>query len=122
MVVLIDHCTVYVSDIAASKRFYDLVFAALEFDRAFYEEEGFAEWEEFSIKAARPDRPRAQNLHIAFEAPSNAHVDEFWRVLMAAGYQDNGAPGERPEWHPGYYGAFVLDPDGHNVEAVCHNR
>jgi predicted lactoylglutathione lyase len=49
-------------------------------------------------------------------------VDEFHRVATSAGYADNGAPGERPQYHPGYYGAFVLDPDGHNVEAVFHDR
>ena len=51
-----------------------------------------------------------------------ASVEEFHRVLMAAGYRDNGPPGERPQYHPGYHGAFVLDPDGHNVEAVFHDR
>jgi catechol 2,3-dioxygenase-like lactoylglutathione lyase family enzyme len=122
MDVLIDHCTVYVSDLAESKRFYGLALAAVEFDRTFHEEEGFAEWEEFSIKQSTGDRPPATGLHIAFSAPTNDHVDEFWRVLTEAGYRDNGAPGERPEYHRGYYGAFVLDPDGHNVEAVCHNR
>ena len=49
-------------------------------------------------------------------------VDEFHRIALAAGYRDNGVPGERLEYHPGYYGAFVIDPDGHNVEALCHNR
>ena len=119
---LIDHCTVYVSDIAESKRFYDLALGAVEFGGTPFETEGFAEWDEFSIKAAHNDRPAAQGLHIAFAAPSNEHVDTFWRVLTDAGYRDNGPPGERPEWHPGYYGAFVIDPDGHNGEAVCHNR
>jgi catechol 2,3-dioxygenase-like lactoylglutathione lyase family enzyme len=61
-------------------------------------------------------------VHLAFAVADNHAVDEFHRVALAAGYQDNGAPGERPEYHRGYYGAYVLDPDGHNVEAVCHNR
>jgi predicted lactoylglutathione lyase len=61
-------------------------------------------------------------VHLAFKAADRDTVDEFHRVALAAGYRDNGAPGERPQYHPGYYGAFVLDPDGHNVEAVYHER
>jgi catechol 2,3-dioxygenase-like lactoylglutathione lyase family enzyme len=62
------------------------------------------------------------NVHLALGVPSFDDVRAFHRTLTAAGYRDNGAPGERPEYHPGYYGAFVLDPDGHNVEAVFHDR
>ena len=61
-------------------------------------------------------------LHVAFAANDRATVDEFYRAALAAGGRDNGAPGLRPEYHPGYYGAFVLDPDGHNVEAVHHSE
>lgn len=59
-------------------------------------------------------------LHVAFAAPDRATVEVFHRAALAAGGQDNGAPGLRAHYHPDYYGAFVLDPDGHNVEAVCH--
>ncbi|MBX6320250.1 MAG: VOC family protein [Rhodospirillaceae bacterium] len=59
-------------------------------------------------------------LRVAFAARDRAAVDAFYRAAMAAGGSDNGAPGLRPPYHPDYYGAFVLDPDGHNVEAVCH--
>ena len=59
-------------------------------------------------------------LHVAFAAKDRATVDAFYRAAMAAGGQDNGAPGLRPHYHPNYYGAFVRDPDGHNIEAVCH--
>jgi len=59
-------------------------------------------------------------LHVAFAAESRAKVDEFYRAAMAAGGRDNGPPGPRPHYHASYYGAFVLDPDGHNIEAVCH--
>jgi catechol 2,3-dioxygenase-like lactoylglutathione lyase family enzyme len=59
---------------------------------------------------------------MAFPAADNATVDDFHQALVAAGYRDNGAPGERPIYHPGYYGAFVLDPDGNNIELVNHNR
>jgi catechol 2,3-dioxygenase-like lactoylglutathione lyase family enzyme len=63
-----------------------------------------------------------ENVHIAFAAPTNEQVDAFHKAATDAGYTDNGAPGERAAYHPGYYGAFVLDPDGHNIEAVNHNR
>jgi catechol 2,3-dioxygenase-like lactoylglutathione lyase family enzyme len=69
-----------------------------------------------------PGEPLTEHVHLAFPAPDRATVDEFHRVALAAGYRDNGAPGERPHYHPGYYGAFVIDPDGHNVEAVYHER
>jgi catechol 2,3-dioxygenase-like lactoylglutathione lyase family enzyme len=68
-----------------------------------------------------PGEP-TEHVHLAFAVADNAAVDEFHRLAVEAGYRDNGAPGERPQYHPGYYGAYALDPDGHNVEAVCHNR
>jgi catechol 2,3-dioxygenase-like lactoylglutathione lyase family enzyme len=61
-------------------------------------------------------------LHIAFAAKTRAAVDAFYQAAIAAGGKDNGKPGPRPHYHEHYYGAFVLDPDGHNIEAVCHNR
>jgi catechol 2,3-dioxygenase-like lactoylglutathione lyase family enzyme len=61
-----------------------------------------------------------RTLHIAMTAMDRATVDAFYRAAMAAGGKDNGAPGLRPHYHPNYYGAFVLDPDRHNIEAVCH--
>ncbi len=63
---------------------------------------------------------RPSPLHIAFVAASRAEVDAFYKAALAAGGKDNGAPGLRPHYHPNYYGAFVIGPDGHNVEAVCH--
>ena len=68
-----------------------------------------------------PSRDQPENLHLAFPAADNATVDAFHHALVEQGYRDNGGPGER-DYHPGYYGAFVLDPDGNNVEVVCHNR
>lgn len=59
-------------------------------------------------------------LHLAFAAKNRAEVDAFYKAAMAAGAKDNGPPGLRPHYHPNYYGAFVFDPDGHNIEAVCH--
>jgi catechol 2,3-dioxygenase-like lactoylglutathione lyase family enzyme len=66
--------------------------------------------------------PVTEHVHIAFRADTNEAVDAFHRAATGAGYTDHGVPGERPDYHPGYYGAFVLDPDGHNIEAVNHNR
>jgi catechol 2,3-dioxygenase-like lactoylglutathione lyase family enzyme len=69
-----------------------------------------------------PDgRPPAEDLHLAFPVADDEAVAEFHGIATAAGYRDNGAPGERPQYHPGYFAAFILDPDGTNVEAVNHN-
>ncbi|HJQ75458.1 MAG TPA: VOC family protein, partial [Gaiellaceae bacterium] len=68
------------------------------------------------------ERPHTERVHLAFPVSSDEEVADFHRVAVAAGYRDNGGPGERPVYHPGYVGSFVLDPDGHNVEAVNHNR
>ncbi|MDQ1730743.1 MAG: hypothetical protein QOK10_902 [Pseudonocardiales bacterium] len=72
----------------------------------------------FSLVRGEP----TEHVHLAFPALDDATVEAFHRVATAAGYRDNGGPGERPEYHAGYYGAFVLDPDGNNVEVVHHNR
>ena len=72
----------------------------------------------FSLVSGEP----TANLHLAFGATEDATVDAFHAAATGAGYRDNGAPGERAVYHPGYYGAFVLDPDGNNIEVVNHNR
>jgi catechol 2,3-dioxygenase-like lactoylglutathione lyase family enzyme len=64
----------------------------------------------------------SHGLHVAFEAAGAAPIDAFYRAALEAGGRDNGPPGPRPEYHGGYYGAFVLDPDGHNIEAVYHRH
>jgi catechol 2,3-dioxygenase-like lactoylglutathione lyase family enzyme len=117
----IDHVWVRVADVAASKHFYETVapFAGFRLARELPERVHFAAADRsFAVVQGTP----TQNLHLAFPAPDDATVDEFHRVAVAAGYRDNGAPGERPEYHAGFYGAYVLDPDGNNVEAVHHNR
>jgi catechol 2,3-dioxygenase-like lactoylglutathione lyase family enzyme len=115
-----DHVTIRVSDLEASKRFYELVFGNVEFSAAPTEGGGFVEWNDFSISQATDDRPVTRRLHTGFVAPSREHVDAFWRRLTAAGYRDDGPPGERRQYRHDYYGAFVLDPDGNSVEAVHH--
>ena len=67
-----------------------------------------------------PTQEQPARLHLAFVASRRAEVDAFYKAALAAGGKDNGAPGLRPQYHPNYYGAFVIGPDGHNVEAVCH--
>ena len=118
---MIDHIGLQVSDFAKSKRFYAAALAPL----------GYKTLREFGDDAAgfgveRPDfwigkgaRPTAAT-HVCFAATSRAQVDAFYKAAMAAGGRDNGAPGLRTQYHPTYYGAFVLDADGNNVEAVCH--
>jgi catechol 2,3-dioxygenase-like lactoylglutathione lyase family enzyme len=77
---------------------------------------------DFSFSLVRDERPLTEHVHLAFSADEDATVRAFHAAALAAGYEDNGAPGERAVYHPGYYGAFVLDPDGHNVEVVNHNH
>ena len=117
---MIDHVTIRVSDYEASRAFYTTVLEPLGLEPYDDETVPGTEWGDFSIAA--DDRPVAQNMHIAFPAKSREQVDAFHRAAMEAGYRDNGPPGERPIYHEGYYGAFVLDPDGNNVEAVFHDR
>jgi catechol 2,3-dioxygenase-like lactoylglutathione lyase family enzyme len=76
---------------------------------------------DFSFSLVRDERPLTEHVHLAFPADDDATVRDFHAGALAAGYDDNGVPGERTVYHPGYYGAFVLDPDGHNVEVVNHN-
>ena len=117
----IDHVWIRVADVEASRRFYETI----------------APWSGFGLKEEEPARAHfsagdqsfsvvdgtpTENLHLAFGSSENATVDEFHLAATAAGYRDNGAPGERAVYHPGYYGAFVLDPDGNNIEVVSHNR
>jgi catechol 2,3-dioxygenase-like lactoylglutathione lyase family enzyme len=118
----IDHLWIRVSDLDAATRFYETVGPAAGFrvGSELDERTQFACVSgSFSVVAG--DRP-TQNVHLAFAAADDATVERFHRDATAAGYRDNGPPGERAVYHPGYYGAFVLDPDGNNVEVVNHNR
>ena len=118
---IVDHLWVRVADVAAARDFYLRVapFGNFVLRRDLPERAQFVgESGTFSIVAGTP----TEHAHLAFETHDNATVDTFHRELTAAGYRDNGAPGERPQYHGGYYGAFVLDPDGNNVEIVNHNR
>src|SRR5262245_15549919 len=117
---VIDHITLRVSDFQASKAFYETVLAPLGYEAPWTDEvERAADWGDLSI--SQDDKPLSENVHIAFAARNRDEVHEFHRVALEAGYRDNGPPGERT-YHRGYYAAFVLDPDGNNVEAVFHDR
>lgn len=118
---LIDHVQLVVKDLAASRRFYGAVFEVLGVP-VTDTEQGFFWADELAVSSA--DSPAATGkltgpTHVAFQAKDKATVDAFHEAGLAAGGSDNGAPGERP-YHPGYYAAFLLDPDGNNVEAVFH--
>jgi catechol 2,3-dioxygenase-like lactoylglutathione lyase family enzyme len=112
---LLDHVHIRVSDIEASKAFYGAVLEAVGLGLTF-EGEGYFAADELFVSA---DGPPTTGLHIAFQARDQETVHRFHEAALAAGGRDNGAPGER-NYHPGYYGAYVLDPDGNNVEAVYH--
>jgi catechol 2,3-dioxygenase-like lactoylglutathione lyase family enzyme len=119
----IDHLWIRVRDPAASKRFYTTIapYAGLRLGVDEPEHVQMA-GEGFSFSLVRDERPRTEHVHLAFPTNEDATVREFHAAALAAGYEDHGGPGERPNYHAGYYGAFVLDPDGHNIEVVNHNR
>ncbi len=120
----IDHLWIRGADVAAARRFYATIapHAGLRLGTDTAERVQFrGAGASFSLVAGAPGE-RTEGLHVAFGARENAAVDAFHRAATEAGYRDNGAPGERAVYHPGYYGAFVLDPDGTNVEVVNHNR
>jgi catechol 2,3-dioxygenase-like lactoylglutathione lyase family enzyme len=112
---LMDHVHIRVADLEASKRFYRAVLEPLGRDLS-WEGEGAFSFDELFVS---DDREPTAGLHIAFQAPDRATVDRFHEAALAAGGRDNGAPGER-QYHPGYYAAYVFDPDGNNIEAVFH--
>jgi catechol 2,3-dioxygenase-like lactoylglutathione lyase family enzyme len=111
---LLDHVHLRVRDVEASKRFYGAVAEVLGLD--LREHEGAFSLDELYVS---DDGPPTANLHLAFQAGDRETVQRFHEAALAAGGRDNGPPGER-RYHPGYYGAFALDPDGNNVEAVYH--
>ena len=118
---LIDHVTLRAGDLPASRRFYEAALAplgfGLEFDRDGLLAVGSGESGRLILYAG--ERPVA-GVHLAFSAPSPEAVDAFHAAALEVGGRDNGAPGPRPEYHGGYYGAYVFDPDSNNVEAVHH--
>ena len=125
---MIDHTGIVVTDFAQSKQFYTAALKPLgyelllEFPAAVTGNTAVAGFGErpradFWISEGTPNQPA---VHVAFRVTARHLVDAFYAAALAAGGRDNGEPGLRPHYHPAYYGAFVLDPDGHNIEAVCH--
>ena len=119
----VDHVWIRVRDVEASRRFYTTIapHAGL---RLTHDEPDRIQLSgtDSSVSLLQDERPPTDRLHFAFPARDDATVRAFHAAALAAGYEDRGAPGERAVYHPGYYAAFVLDPDGHNVEVVNHNR
>ena len=120
---LIDHVQLVVNDVKASQNFYTAVLAVLEIP-VIGTAEGFF-WADELVVSSKDSSAALRVLtgrhHLAFQAKDRAAVDAFYRSALTHGGRDNGVPGERP-YHPGYYAAFVLDPDGNNIEAVYHGK
>jgi catechol 2,3-dioxygenase-like lactoylglutathione lyase family enzyme len=118
----IDHLWLRTRDVAAAKRFYETVMPAIGI-RLVHDADDKVRFTDGrgSFTFVAGDQP-TEAVHLAFGVPDAASVERFHELATGAGYRDNGAPGERPEYHPGYHGAYVLDADGHNVEAVFHDR
>lgn len=125
---MIDHIGINVSDISKSKEFYKQALGALKYELLMElgpemtkstAVAGFGENKkpDFWISESK----NIAHSHVCFRARNRNKVDEFYRAAITAGGKDNGRPGIREMYHPDYYGAFVLDPDGHNIEAVCHD-
>jgi catechol 2,3-dioxygenase-like lactoylglutathione lyase family enzyme len=118
---MIDHVSIAVSDLERSKAFYLEALKPLGIDYIM----GVATFAGFGANG-KPffwigaGAPKGDRGHVAFAADKRSTVDKFHAAALAAGGKDNGPPGLRPQYHANYYGAFVLDPDGHNIEAVCH--
>ena len=121
---LIDHLQLVVRDIEASRRFYKAVFDVLEIPIAGEADDFF--WADELFISTADSQAAAGKLtgrhHLAFQARDRAMVDAFYAAGLEGGGVDNGGPGERPHYHPGYYAAFLLDPDGNNIEAVFHGE
>ncbi len=125
---MLDHIGLPVSDLAKSKAFYLKALKPLGIGLVMEVTAEQTQGEAAAGLGAK-EKPffwigvgkrKGEHMHVAFAADSRAIVDRFHAAGLAAGGKDNGAPGLRPHYHPDYYGAFVLDPDGHNIEAVCH--
>ena len=133
---MLDHISIRVADYERSKKFYEAALAPLGYTLAMERASGAGFRKgfipDFWIKQGEPLKTSTPagstelpgcggpEVHVAFASDDRSTVDAFYRAALDAGARDNGAPALRPEYHPNYYGAFVLDPDGYNIEAVCH--
>jgi catechol 2,3-dioxygenase-like lactoylglutathione lyase family enzyme len=120
---VIDHVGINVSDYATSKAFYEQALAPLGYSLLMEPMDGiggFGKDGKPDFWIGEPREPTSQNVHVCLAADDRATVDAFHEAALAAGGTDNGAPGVREIYHPNYYGAYVFDPDGNNIEAACH--
>jgi catechol 2,3-dioxygenase-like lactoylglutathione lyase family enzyme len=125
---MLDHVSIAVADLSRSLAFYEQALKPLGIKRLMAyggteelpDHVGFGDQQKPYFWLGRGE-PMRGYVHVAFAAPSRACIDAFYRAALDAGGRDNGPPGLRPQYHPGYYGAFVFDPDGCNVEAVHHS-
>jgi len=134
---VLDHVSIRVADYERSKKFYMAALAPLGYMLAMEADSGAGFRKEYipdfwvkqgqpasrgtSMAPAKLEGCGGPFVHVAFAGKDRAMIDAFHTAALAAGARDNGAPGLRPQYHANYYGAFVLDPDGYNIEAVCHN-
>jgi len=121
---MLDHVSLGVSDIERSRKFYDRALRPLGIERLYAEGEtasGYGAGRKAFFWIGLRDASQTGS-HVAFAAEDRNTVDSFHEAALAAGGRDNGSPGLRPHYHQDYYGAFVLDPDGHNIEAVCRRK
>jgi catechol 2,3-dioxygenase-like lactoylglutathione lyase family enzyme len=121
---MLDHVSLGVSDIERSRKFYDQALRPLGIDRLYAEGEnasGYGANRKAFFWIGLREAVQTGS-HVAFAAEDRETVDRFHQAALAAGGRDNGRPGLRPHYHEDYYGAFVLDPDGHNIEAVCRRK
>lgn len=120
---LIDHIQLVVRDLPAAQGFYTAIFDVLKIPMGGHGD-GYFWADELFVSTAKSEAAQGRltgRHHLAFQAQDRAMVDAFYQAAVAHGGKDNGEPGERP-YHPGYYAAFVLDPDGNNIEAVYHGE
>ena len=118
----LDHLNLYVNDITLSRTFYETVLLPFGYEvvRDFGDVAvGFGATN-YAVLALVQEREKIQTTHLAFRVDSRSEVDRFYAIALEAGASDNGQPGVRPHYHEHYYAAFVIDPDGHNLEFVCH--
>lgn len=117
---MFDHVGIKVRDLQASAAFYAAVLKPLGHELGYSDKDtaGLGPKDALALWLYRSDKPAGPGTHLAFRAPSREAVDRFHQAALKAGARDNGAPGPRPDYSPTYYAAFVIDPDGNNVEAV----
>ncbi|MFT5140781.1 MAG: catechol 2,3-dioxygenase-like lactoylglutathione lyase family enzyme [Lysobacterales bacterium] len=118
----LDHINIYVNDIIVSREFYEAILIPFGFSvvRDFEDVAVGFGTSDYAVFAIVRELGAIQTTHVAFRVDSRSEVDRFYEIASSVGAQDNGPPGLRPHYHKNYYAAFVRDPDGHNIECVCH--